>query len=161
MALTGKQHAFIEEYLRSWNATRAALVAGYSERTAYSIGQENLKKPEIAAALQQRLAERTMSTDEALARLTEQGRGEHTRFIDDEGRVDIAGLKAAGLGHLIKSTRPTRHGMIVEFHDAQAAIDKILRARGAYIERYEHEGELVFRVVYGDGTDGESTSAAR
>lgn len=47
MGLTGKQKRFCEEYVFDWNATRAAIAAGYSEKTAYSIGQENLKKPEI------------------------------------------------------------------------------------------------------------------
>lgn len=47
MALTDKQKRFCEEYVVDWNATRAATAAGYSEKTAYSIGQENLKKPEI------------------------------------------------------------------------------------------------------------------
>lgn len=47
--LTGKQKRFCEEYIFDFNATRAAKVAGYSEQTAYSIGNENLKKPEIQA----------------------------------------------------------------------------------------------------------------
>ena len=47
MALTDKQRRFCEEYVIDWNATRSAIAAGYSEKTAYSIGQENLKKPEI------------------------------------------------------------------------------------------------------------------
>lgn len=47
MALTDKQKRFCEEYVVDWNATRAATAAGYSEKTAYSIGQENLRKPEI------------------------------------------------------------------------------------------------------------------
>lgn len=47
MGLTDKQKRFCEEYVVDWNATRAAIAAGYSEKTAYSIGQENLKKPEI------------------------------------------------------------------------------------------------------------------
>lgn len=46
--LTDKQKRFCEEYVIDWNATRAAIEAGYSKKTAYSIGQENLKKPEIA-----------------------------------------------------------------------------------------------------------------
>lgn len=46
--LTYKQRRFCEEYVIDWNATRAATAAGYSKNTAYSIGQENLKKPEIA-----------------------------------------------------------------------------------------------------------------
>lgn len=36
-----------------WNATRAAKVAGYSEDTAGSIGNENLTKPEIKAYIEQ------------------------------------------------------------------------------------------------------------
>lgn len=47
--LTSKQKIFCEEYVIDWNATRAALAAGYSKKTAYSIGNENLKKPEIAS----------------------------------------------------------------------------------------------------------------
>lgn len=49
--LTDKQQMFVKEYLIDLNATQAALRAGYSEKTAYSIGHENLKKPEIAAAI--------------------------------------------------------------------------------------------------------------
>lgn len=138
--LSARQRVFIAKYLRNFNATAAALAAGYSERSAASIGHENLKKPEIAAEIERRLDELTMGTEEALLRLTEQGRGAHTAFISNDGRVDIVGLKAAGLGHLIKSTKETRWGRVVEFYDGQAAIDKILRVRGAYVERRELTG---------------------
>lgn len=50
--LTAKQKRFCEEYVIDWNATRAAKMAGYSEATAYSIGNENLKKPEIQAYIE-------------------------------------------------------------------------------------------------------------
>jgi len=49
--LTPKQELFIEEYLVDLNATQAAIRAGYSKKTAHAIGQENLRKPIIAAAL--------------------------------------------------------------------------------------------------------------
>lgn len=52
--LTPKQQRFIDEYLIDLNATQAAIRAGYSEKTAYSIGIQNLRKPEIQAALQKR-----------------------------------------------------------------------------------------------------------
>lgn len=45
--LTEKQKIFCREYVKYWNATKAAITAGYSKDTAYSIGPENLKKPEI------------------------------------------------------------------------------------------------------------------
>ena len=48
-----------------------------------------------------------------------------TDYIDAQGHVDIAGLKAAGLSHLIKGTKETKYGVVVEFYDAQAAIDKV------------------------------------
>ena len=52
MALTEKQKRFVEEYLVDMNATEAAKRAGYSEKTAYSIGFENLRKPEIQEEIQ-------------------------------------------------------------------------------------------------------------
>ena len=51
--LTPKQQRFVEEYLIDLNATQAAIRAGYSEKTAKSIGQENLTKPDIAKAIQE------------------------------------------------------------------------------------------------------------
>jgi len=49
--LTAKQQRFVEEFLVDGNATQAAIRAGYSERTARSIAQENLTKPDIAQAI--------------------------------------------------------------------------------------------------------------
>ena len=40
--LTAKQSRFVEEYLRDSNATRAALRAGYSTKSAHNSGWENL-----------------------------------------------------------------------------------------------------------------------
>lgn len=54
--LTAKQAAFVAEYLVDKNATQAAIRAGYSKRTAASIGEENLRKPEIASAVAANLA---------------------------------------------------------------------------------------------------------
>ena len=65
--LTPKQQRFVEEYLIDLNATQAAIRAGYSERTAKSIGQENLTKPDIQKAIQEaqnKLTERTEITQE-------------------------------------------------------------------------------------------------
>ena len=45
--LTSKQERFCYEYCIDFNATQAAIRAGYNKSTAYSIGCENLKKPEV------------------------------------------------------------------------------------------------------------------
>lgn len=47
MKLTNKQQRFADYYIQSGNATEAAVKAGYSKKTARSIGQENLTKPDI------------------------------------------------------------------------------------------------------------------
>ncbi len=63
MALTEKQKRFVAEYLVDLNATQAAIRAGYSEKTAGSVGNENLKKPEIREALQKAIKDRESRTE--------------------------------------------------------------------------------------------------
>ena len=45
--LTGKQRLFCIYYMQNFNATQSAIKAGYSKETAYQIGFENLRKPQI------------------------------------------------------------------------------------------------------------------
>ena len=42
--LTPKQKRFCSEYIIDWNGTRAAIVAGYSQKTARQIAVDNLSK---------------------------------------------------------------------------------------------------------------------
>ena len=78
--LTAKQQRFCDEYLIDLNATQAAIRAGYSKKTAYSIGQENLKKPELKKYIDERMAEKEKTLiadqDEVLMYLTSVLRGE-------------------------------------------------------------------------------------
>ncbi|WP_258248061.1 terminase small subunit [Aggregatibacter actinomycetemcomitans] len=70
--LRDKQKRFIQEYLIDLNATQAAIRAGYSEKTAYSIGQENLNKPEIQrviAEAQNKRSERTQIKQDDVIRM--------------------------------------------------------------------------------------------
>jgi len=60
--MTERQKRFIAEYLIDLNATQAAIRAGYSVKTAGSIGDENLKKPEINSAIAKEMAKRSKRT---------------------------------------------------------------------------------------------------
>lgn len=65
--LTPKQEKFCQEYIVDLNACQAAIRAGYSEKTARSIGQENLTKPDIIdriAAFQESRSKKTKLTAE-------------------------------------------------------------------------------------------------
>ena len=88
--LTPKQKSFCYYYLETTNATKAAIMAGYSERTAGVIGRENLTKPAIARYINKRMEkadrERVASADEVLAYLTRVIRGE-----EDEETVVVEG----------------------------------------------------------------------
>lgn len=101
MALSFKQQMFVEEYLSCFNATQAALRAGYSERSARAIGAENLTKPDIGAVIDERLRESAMRADEVLMRLAEQARNEHGKYISTKPRLDIVAMAKDGLGDLI------------------------------------------------------------
>lgn len=51
MVLTDKQLRFIEEYLKDYNATQAAIRAGYSKRTASTSGYRNINNDELQIEL--------------------------------------------------------------------------------------------------------------
>lgn len=80
--LTGKQKKFIDEYLIDSNATRAAIAAGYSEKTAYNIGWENVRKPEIKAEIDRRLDEVRMSKVAVLRGISDIANGDMAEFMD-------------------------------------------------------------------------------
>ena len=83
--MNARQSRFVDEYCIDLNATQAAIRAGYSTRTAYSIGDENLKKPEIKTAIEQRLEQirtaNTASAQEVEEYLTRVLRGESSSEI--------------------------------------------------------------------------------
>jgi phage terminase small subunit len=55
MKLTPKQKAFADYFIELGNATQAAIKAGYSKKTAFTIGNENLKKPYLKDYIDERL----------------------------------------------------------------------------------------------------------
>ena len=50
--LSNKQKMFVKEYIIDFNGSRAAVAAGYSEKTSKEIASENLTKPNIQEAIQ-------------------------------------------------------------------------------------------------------------
>lgn len=80
MKLTERQRRFVEAFIETGNATEAAVLAGYSKKTAYSIGNENLKKPELKRAIEERMKEiealKTATAEEVIQFLSASMRGE-------------------------------------------------------------------------------------
>ncbi|OAE52868.1 terminase [Achromobacter insolitus] len=166
MALTDKQRRFVDEYLVDLNATQAAIRAGYSEKTAYSIGNENLSKPDIAEAIQEAQAERSKRTeitqDMVLRELAKIGFSDIRRVVrwgktelrvadsgDDGGEVtepyhglalvsadDIDDDTAAAISEISEG----REGLKVKLHDKKGALVDIGRHLGMFKDRVEHSG---------------------
>lgn len=87
VALTKKNKVFCDEYLIDLNATQAAIRAGYSVKSAGSIGSELLQKPETRARIDRAMAERSKRTGVNADRvLRELGR---IAFLDPSDVIDL------------------------------------------------------------------------
>jgi phage terminase small subunit len=94
--MTPKQQRFVDEYLVDLNATQAAIRAGYSAKTAYSIGEENLRKPEIAEALEKAMDERSARTkitaDQVLTELAKIGFSDIRKAVKWFSQANVAAV---------------------------------------------------------------------
>lgn len=129
LTLTQKQKRFCEEYIKTTNASAAAVAAGYSKKTSGAIGAENLKKPQIAAYIKKRLDEQDAAlvadSNEILKFYTAVMRGE----VKDQFGIDASlsdRLKAgdnlmkryAAASDRNKNTMEKLDAMLKEFQDA-------------------------------------------
>lgn len=100
MALTNKQKRFADEYLVDLNATQAAIRAGYSEKTARQIGEQNLSKLDIKNYIEEQLEqkhnERTADAQEVIEYLTSVLRGE------SEGEELVNEFQGDGISKAVK-----------------------------------------------------------
>lgn len=156
MPLTNKQRLFVEHYLTCLNAAEAARRSGYSAKSAYAIGSENLTKPEIKAAIDERLQEAAMSADEVLRRLADHARGTLEDFISGQALiapdkaeetdgepvaatgpyVDLEKARALGKMHLLKKFKVDKDGAVtIELHDPQAALVQLGRYHGLFLDK--------------------------
>ena len=141
--LTTLQRRFVEEYTgeANFNATEAAALAGYkgSRATLAAVGSENLRKPKIAEAIEERLEELSMSAAEATKRMADWGRGSFAPFVREVGGelvLDLTTDEAKQNLHLISEVTqegegPTRR-IKIKLHDAKDATKTLMKAHGAF-----------------------------
>lgn len=166
--LTDLQKKFIKEYLIDLNITAAALRAGYSEKTAYSIGQETFNKPHIQAAIQKEMNKRARRTeitaDKVLEEYAKLGFSDVTDYLqvvtervlvghDKETGEPISDISQFVLMKDTKDIPPEKLAAISEvkqhkdgsisfkLHDKRGALDSIAKHLGMFTERIEHTGK--------------------
>ena len=85
MPMTAKQKRFCNEYLIDCNATQAAIRAGYSAKTAYSVGQRMLKNVEVKKYIDEQFEklknDNIADTQEIMEYLTSVMRGEQKEQV--------------------------------------------------------------------------------
>lgn len=130
MALSAKQQQFITHYLDCLNATEAARRAGYADPGQQ--GHRLLKNVEIAAEIKAGLAEKAMTADEVLARLSAIARADVRALLEfgDDGQITGLRLHQDAPLFLVKKIVPTVAGTRIELHDPVAALTTLARAHG-------------------------------
>lgn len=156
MALTPKQNRFVAEYLVDLNATQAAIRAGYSPKTAEKIGSENLRKPEVAKAVEEakaRRAERVeVSQDEVLRELLRIARTDIGEAFDVNGNlrplhdipVDVRrAISSVEVDELWEGRGEDRDQVGVtrklKFWDKTKALELLGKHLALFVERHKHD----------------------
>lgn len=141
MTLTARRQAFVDEYLKCWNASEAARVAGYAAPGVE--GHRLLKNAEVSEEIQRRVSDRAMSADEVLVRLAEQARSDMSDFVSFVPGVklpflDLARAHEAGKFGLVKKLKYGKDGEVeFELYDAQAALVQLGKVHKLFVERQD------------------------
>lgn len=147
--MTPKQKKFCDEYIKSGNAKQSAIKAGYSPKTAYSIGNENLNKPELKAYIDERLKElsnhKILSAAKVLEYLSRVVAGKETEYVATSKGVfpDVpvsAKDRISAAKELLKRY-PTTDPMEKQKLKKLAADARISEARANVVERLGSEGD--------------------
>lgn len=173
--------AFVNEYLVDFNATQAAIRAGYSEKSAYSIGWENLRKPEIVEAIR----EKSMSAEEVLIRLADIARGDMAdlmeitpagftfRLMVDENGQRIINpktklirkIKQKVTTYLAKSEDAEDREIIeteLELYSAITALEALGKYHKLFVDQHEvsgRDGGAIHLVIDWDTVDGNDSKS--
>lgn len=156
--MTPKQQRFVEEYLIDLNATQAAIRAGYSKSTAYSIGQENLNKPELAAEIEKRRSELSdkaeVTQEQIVAEFCRMG------FYDP---AEIAGRPMNGPEDISNLPEDVRRAIVgwgwdkagnftLKLADKNAALTNLGRHLGMFTDKVDVKGEMAITVSPDDAS---------
>jgi len=140
--LTAKQKLFVGEYLVDLNATKAALRAGYSPKSANQIGTENLVKPLIKGAIDAAIAKRAVKLE-----ISQDAVVQELARVAFSNIADVAQWGPNGVSVHTSETRPiaalsavaqvseTATGVTLRMHDKLAALVNLGKHLGMFREK--------------------------
>lgn len=134
--LSLKQKKFADEYIISGNATKSAIEAGYSKKTAESIGSRLLRNVKVSEYISKRtqevFEERAMSVAEALAISASIARGEIQQGQTKKNVKLYVGDQVEE-----ETVTETEYQFTPTIEERQRSLDHILKVNGAYLDRKE------------------------
>ena len=160
MALTEKQKRFCNEYLIDLNATQAAIRAGYSEKTAKQIGQQNLTKLDVQEYIKKRMAEKEdaliAKQDEVLQTLTRVLRRQEKDAVVVTCKERSSGYDENGKKVIVEKEVPRVVQIPTRVNDLNKAAELLGKRYGLYTEKIETDVdmELNINIDYGEDDTG-------
>lgn len=159
--MTEKQKRFCDEYLTDLNATQAAIRAGYSKKTAYSIGEENLRKPELKEYIEKRMAEKESQLiadqDEVMRYLTSVMRREKMESVVVTLNTEKTSYVPDENGTMRKQTVKQEIPQIIEIpaqlRDANKAAELLGKAYGIYTDKVDVDADMDLNITIDYGED--------
>lgn len=168
IGLHQRRTRFVKEYLLEQNATKAAIAAGYSEKTAGQQGHRLLKDAQIRAQIEQKNAEINKSLDLSAERIKQElarlcyydpgqfvnpdGSAKAFNELDEDSRRAIAGFECAELFTGSGEKREAA-GYIKKFKlaDKGRALELAARVQKLLVDRVEVTAgdELIKRLMAG------------
>ncbi len=141
--LSPKQRRFVDEYLLDMNATDAAIRAGYSEASAYSHGAFLTRRPNVAAAIEARLAERRarvqVTAERVIAELARIAFADIGKIMDwssEEATLrppaEISPDERAAIQEIAVVKRQDGLATRVILHDKERALEALCRHLGLF-----------------------------
>lgn len=135
--LNDKQKQFCKEYIIDFNGTQAAIRAGYSKKTAYSMASENLKKPEVQAYIKELIEKRN----------------ERTQITQDEVVRDIIKVKDRCMQNEAVLDKEGNETGLYKFDSqgANKALDMLMKHTGGYDldnKQKQTETQIIFTENY-------------
>jgi phage terminase small subunit len=147
--LTDKQKAFVTHYCgdAKWDATKAAVLAKYSKKTARQIGSQNLSKLNIQAEIkkkQQSLQKKAdITADEVIQELKAIGFSDVLNYVGvDKKRISISDwskltkAQRAAIAEVSETAgKKGKRYLKFKLHNKLEALDKLCKYLGLYVER--------------------------
>ena len=129
--LNTKQRMFVNEYIVDFNATQAAIRAGYSENGAESKGSQLLSNVKVAPEIDKAIAKREnrviVTQDDVIRELAMIAFGDIEDYIEWGPRgITLKGKENRGTGRLVSKVSQTATGqMRLELHSKTQALEML------------------------------------